>query len=562
MTVGELIRVRRRPLTGAQSKKVSWPQLPWSPFVLLLWLGAGLVAFLILVVPAYLLVRMAGSGSEAIDTLTQPRTWQILGNTVLLAATVTGATAVLSVPLAWLTTSTDLPGKRLWSVLAALPLVIPSYVAAYLYVSLLSPKGLLQQWLYPFTGVERLPEFYGFPGAFLVLTLAAYPYTFLTVRAALKRMDPALIEAARSLGQSPWQAFRRVTLPYLRPGIVAGSLLVALYTLRDFGAVTMLQYSTFTRIIYNRYLGFRLDTAAAMAMVLVVLTAVILIFEYRSRGRAQYARLSIGAARQMTPTRLGRWKIPALLYAGSVVFMALVVPVGGLVYWFVRGWRQDWLVRDLGGAQSNVQSLMTLLEPALNSFTASGLGALLAILLALPVAILAVRYKSRMSSLFERMTYASFALPGIVVALAYVFVGTSYARPLYQTLPMLLIAYVILFIPQAVGTQRSSLLQVSTSLEEAARSLGKRPFAVLRQITLPLVRSGIAAGGALVFLTCMKELPATLILSPIGFDTLAAEVWTNINEAFFARAAAPTLLLLLLSSVPLAWLTLRENHDR
>lgn len=562
MTVGELIRVRRRPLTGAQSKKVSWPQLPWSPFVLLLWLGAGLVAFLILVVPAYLLVRMAGSGSEAIDTLTQPRTWQILGNTVLLAATVTGATAVLSVPLAWLTTSTDLPGKRLWSVLAALPLVIPSYVAAYLYVSLLSPKGLLQQWLYPLTGIERLPEFYGFPGAFLVLTLAAYPYTFLTVRAALKRMDPALIEAARSLGQSPWQAFRRVTLPYLRPGIVAGSLLVALYTLRDFGAVTMLQYSTFTRIIYNRYLGFRLDTAAAMAMVLVVLTAVILIFEYRSRGRAQYARLSIGAARQMAPTRLGRWKIPALLYAGSVVFMALVVPVVGLVYWFVRGWRQDWLVRDLGGAQSNVQSLMTLLEPALNSFTASGLGALLAILLALPVAILAVRHKSRISSLFERMTYASFALPGIVVALAYVFVGTSYARPLYQTLPMLLIAYVILFIPQAVGAQRSSLLQVSTSLEEAARSLGKRPFAVLRQITLPLVRSGIAAGGALVFLTCMKELPATLILSPIGFDTLAAEVWTNINEAFFARAAAPTLLLLLLSSVPLAWLTLRENHDR
>lgn len=559
MTVGDMIRVRRRPLTGVQTTKQTWPQLPWSPFTLLLWLGAGIVAFLILVVPAYLLVRMAGSGGVAVDTLLQPRTWQILSNTVWLAAAVTVATAVLAVPLAWLTVCTDLPGKRLWAVLAALPLVIPSYVAAYLYVSLLSPKGLLQQWLYPLTGIERLPAFYGFPGAFLVLTLAAYPYTFLTVRAALQRMDPALLEAARSLGQTPWQTFRRVTLPYLRPGIMAGSLLVALYTLRDFGAVTMLQYSTFTRIIYNRYLGFQLDTAAAMAMVLVVLTAVVLYLEHRTRGKAQYARLSVGAARQMMPAKLGRWKVPALLYAGSVVFLALIVPVGGLLYWFVRGWRQDWTVRDLGAPQSNVQSLLTLVEPALNSVTASALGALLAILLALPVAILAVRYKSRISTLFERLTYASFALPGIVVALAYVFVGTTYARPLYQTLPMLLIAYVILFIPQAVGSERASLLQVSSSLEEAARSLGKRPFAVLRQVTLPLVRSGIVAGAALVFLTCMKELPATLILSPLGFKSLASVVWTNINEAFFARAAAPTLLLLLLSSVPLAWLTLKEK---
>jgi iron(III) transport system permease protein len=181
-------------------------------------------------------------------------------------------------------------------------------------------------------------------------------------------------------------------------------------------------------------------------------------------------------------------------------------------------------------------------------------------LFALPIAILVVRRPGKISTLFERLTYASYALPGIVVALAFVFFGINYAQPLYQTLPMLLLAYVILFIPQALGAQRSSMLQLSAGLEEAGRSLGKRPSTVLRTITLPLVKPGMAAGLILVFLTCMKELPATLILSPLGFSTLSTQVWGSISEAFFARAAAPALLLLLLSSIPLAWMTLRERE--
>ena len=559
MAVGEMINSRRSTMVGTL-EKIGWGRPQWSLFKFTLIGAAAFVGVLILIVPAYLLIRMAGSGTEALDTFAQPRTWQVLGNTLLLSGSVTVATAVLAIPLAWLTTATDLPGKRIWAVLLALPLVIPSYVAAFLFASVLTPKGLLQQLLHPLFGIEKLPDFYGFPGAFFVLTLIAYPYTFLTVRAALVKMDPALVEVARSLGQTPWQAFHRITLPYLKPSILAGSLLVALYTLRDFGAVTMLQYSTFTRIIYNRYLGYKLDTAAAMALVLVVITAVFLTLEHHSRGKTRYARASIGVARQQQPMPLGKFKIPALAFMSSVVFVALIVPMGGLIYWFGRGWRQDWLVSDLSAPHSNVESLINLVEPAFNSVTASALGAMLAITFALPITILAVRYAGKVGGFFERLTYASYALPGIVVALAYVSFGTQYARPLYQTLPMLLAAYVILFIPQAVGAERTALLQVSTSIEEAGRSLGKRPFAVFRHITLPLVRSGIITGGALVFLTCMKELPATLILSPLGFNTLAAEVWSNINEAFFARAAAPTLLLLLLSSVPLALLTLKERE--
>ena len=222
--------------------------------------------------PAYLLIRTGSTWFDALETLSRLRTLTVLGNTIKLAVAVTLSTTVIAVSIAWLTASTDLPGRRVWAVLAALPLVVPSYVYAYLHVTFLSPKGLLQQVLAPL-GVERLNPVYGFSGAFLVLTLISYPFTLLTVRAALQRMDPALTEAARSLGLSPWQAFWRVTLPNLRPSILAGSLLVALYVLRDFGAVTMLQYSTFTRVIYNRYLSFRLDEAAALALVLVIMTA-------------------------------------------------------------------------------------------------------------------------------------------------------------------------------------------------------------------------------------------------------------------------------------------------
>lgn len=544
-------RARERAAGARRSFSHSW----------VLYLAAAGVAALILVVPAYLVLRAVGAGAETVETLLSPRTWATLGNTLLLAGAVVLSSAVIAVPLAWLTTSTDLPLRRLWAVAAALPLVVPSYVAAYLYVSLLSPRGLVQGWLEPL-GVDRLPPIYGFGGAWLVLTLISYPYTYLTVRAALQRLDPSLLEAARSLGQSPRQAFWRVTVPSLRPALAGGSLLVALYCLRDFGAVSLLQYGTFTRVIYNRYQAYRLDEAAAMALLLVGLTAILLYLDFRSRGRGRYARLSAGCARVRPSTRLGAWRWAALAFAGGIVFLALVVPAGGLVYWLWRGLNQDWLVRDLGAAQTNVASLLDLARPAGHSFAVSLGAAALTVGLALPTTLLAVRRPGRLSHLLERLTYTGSALPGIVVALAYVFIGANYAQALYQTLPMLLIAYVVLFLPQAIGSERASLLQVAPSLEEAGRSLGARPWAVFRRVTMPLVRPGLLAAGAMVFLTAMKELPATLILSPIGFDTLAVQVWANISEAFFARAAAPTLLLILLSSAPLALLTLRDGDDR
>ena len=250
-------------------------------------------------------------------------------------------------------------------------------------------------------------------------------------------------------------------------------MLVALYVLRDFGAVTTLQYNTFTRIIYNRYLSYRLDMAALFASVLVILTTIILILEQRSRGRVRYHRLSSGCSRQLQPTQLGRWKAPALIFTGGTVTVALGVPLAGLLYWFWRGWQGQLSVNQPGTMGNNLVSVTGLLEPAWHSVSASMLAAMLTVLLALPIAILVVRRPSRLSRLFERVAYASFALPGIVVALAFVFFGTHILPSFYQSLPMMLAAYAILFIPQAIGAERASLLQLSPTLEEAARSLGQ-----------------------------------------------------------------------------------------
>ncbi len=564
MSIGEFVTAQQslvgraidRRRTAARQARRRAAASPWL-------VAASLIpVVLVLLVPTYLILRSLGAGQETIDTLSSLRTWQTLGNTVLLAVSVVTFSILISVPLAWLTSWTDLPGRRFWSVVVALPLVVPSYVAAYLYASILNPRGLLYQTIGPLLGVERLPTFYGFPGALFVLTLMSYPFVYLSVRAAMNRMDPSLTEAARSLGLSSRQAFWRVTLPYLRPSIAAGSLLVALYCLRDFGAVNLLQFGTFTRIIYNRYQAYRLDEAAAMSLLLVLLAMFILYLDHQSRGRGSYARLSSGCARSYPITSLGRWTLPALLFVGGIVTLALLVPAGGLLYWIGRGINQDWLVRDLGATQAAGSSFVALLRPAWNSVSASLLAALLTVGLALPITVLAVRYPSKLSHMTERLAYVSAALPGIVVALAYVFVGSNYAQPLYQTLPLMLVAYAVLFLPQAIGSERTSFMQIPPSLEEAGRSLGQRPLAVFRRVTLPLLRPGIMAAGAMVFLTCMKELPATLILSPIGFETLAADIWANISEAFFARAAVPTLLLILLSSVPLAIFTLRDGADR
>lgn len=508
---------------------------------------AALIAAMVLLPLAYLVLRAGEAGGDALEILSAPSTLRILGNSALLAVVVTVASTLIAVPLAWLTTRTDLSGRRVWFLLSALPLCIPSFVGGFVFVAAFGPRGMLQSVLAPL-GVERLPGIYGLFGAALVLTLFSYPYLLLTVRGALLGLDPALEEASRSCGQSPAATFRRVTLPHLRPSITAGALLVALYTLSDFGAVSLLRYDSFTRAIYVQYRSaFDRTPAAVLALLLVVFTITLLAVEWHARGRNAGMFRRSGAPHRRAPiVPLGHWRWPAVAFCAAVVTLALVVPAAVLGYWLVRG---------LGSGEA----IRPVLPAALNSLQASGLAAGVAAVASIPIAVLSVRHRGRLSGALERSTYLGYALPGVVVALSLVFFGARYGGPLYQSLTMLVLAYVVLFLPQAVGATRASVLQVPRSVEEAARGLGRSHIGALLAVTVPLVRPGVLAGTALVFLTAMKELPATLLLGPTGYPTLATRVWSATAEAFFARAAVPALLLVALSGIPLAFLLARRE---
>ncbi|MGH3022494.1 MAG: ABC transporter permease, partial [Gaiellaceae bacterium] len=371
----------------------------------LLLVAAALAAVAGVCLPlAYLVLRVAGGGSEAWSVLGRHRILELVWQTALLVGAVTGAALLVGVPLAWLVSRTDLPGRRFWEVAAALPLVIPSYVAALVLLAAFGPRGFLQQVLEGPFGVERVPEIYGLGGAVLSLTISTYPYVYLLAVAAFRELDPALEEASRSLGRSRAQTFRRVTLPVLRPSLGAGALLVALYTLSDFGAVSLMQYSSLTRAIYLQYRSlFDRTPAAILALVLVVLTAIVLLLEAYSRGRARYHRPSPGAARAAQRVRLGRWRWPAVALCAGVVGFALLLPLAVIGYWLERAIS---LERDFSEVWS----------AALSSVLVSGLAAGAAVAAALPIALLAVRYPAGWTRALERLSYSSNALPGIVIA--------------------------------------------------------------------------------------------------------------------------------------------------
>ncbi len=517
---------------------------------IVVWLPSLLVGLAMLLPLAYLIIRSAGATQEAWALLLRPRTLHILGRSVLLMGTVVATSTALALPLAWLTARTDLPFRRVWEVLTALPLVIPGYVGAFVLVSALGPKGLLQQMLEVPLGVDRLPSIYGMLGATIVLALLNYPYVLLTVRGVLGNLPPTLAESARSLGCGPWSTFLRVTLPSLRPAMAAGGLLVGLYTLHDFGVVSVLRYETFTWAIYQQYQStFDRSIAAVLSLLLVGLAMSVLLLDSFTRGRMRYYQTGAGASRVPRTVRLGCWKWPALALCGGVVMVALVLPAIVLGYWLVRG-------------ISTGEPLLLLWNATRNSLCVSSLAAAIAAFCSIPVATLVVRYPGRFSWVVERASFIGYALPGIVVALALVFFGVNFARPIYQTVWLLLFAYVVLSFPAALGAVRAALLQVSPRLEEAARGLGRTPFQALRAVTMPLVRPGVLAGAALVFLITVKELPATLILGPLGFKTLATAIWSASSEAFFAQAAAPALMLVLVSSAPMAFLVLRDRGPR
>ena len=509
------------------------------------WLWAAAVAVLlpVLVPVVVLAMRVLGSSGRAWDLLFSTRTASLIVRSGILTALVTVAAAALGVAAAWFTARTDLRGRRAWALAMTLPLVIPSYVFALSFLAASGPRGLIAGSI----GL-RLPVLDGLVGAWLALTLSTFPYVFLIVSAALHRIDPALEEAARGLGAGPARTFRTVVLPQLRAAIGAGSLLVALYTLSDFGAVSLMRFNAFPRVIYAQYSG-RLDRtpAAVLSIVLVLLALTVLWFEQRSRGKASHFtwRPARSAPRQhLSPTaRLG-----ATGFLATIAVLGVGAPVAVLL---------AWVVRALGSGAP----LAVRWGPIAGSIVGASFAAMLAVAAALPVVILAVRHRSRATDWLERAVYLTFSLPHITVALAVLLFAVRYLGPLYQSLALLVIVYATVFLAQATGSAKASLLQVNPHLEEAARGLGKGQLRTWRDVTIPLIWRGLVAGGALVFLTTMKELPVTLLLRPTGFDTLAVRIWSAADEAIYGSAALTALILLAVSAIPAYFLVLRPKDE-
>ncbi|MDB5851320.1 MAG: iron transporter permease [Rhodoferax sp.] len=457
----------------------------------------------------------------------RPRVGELLVNTAWLVLLVVPLCTVLAIALAWLTERSDLPGARWWSWLAVAPLAVPAFVHSYAWISL-------------------TPGLHGLFAGVLVSVLAYFPFLYLPISAALRRLDPAIEDTAASLGLSPWHVFRRVVLPQLRLPVWGGALLVGLHLLAEYGLYVMIRFDTFTTAIVDQFQSSYNGPAANMlAGVLVVCCFALLGIEAGTRGQERYARVGTGAARDMPRRRLGRWTWLCLALPALTALLSLGVPLITLGRWLVYGGVDVWTTRYIGPAvwQTIVWSLV---------------GAVLTTVVALPMAWLSIRAPSRLQRLMEACNYLVGSLPGVVIALALVTVTVRVALPLYQTVVTVLLAYVLMFLPRALVSLRAGIAQAPVELEHAARSLGHSPLRAVWGVTLRLAAPSAAAGVAMVGLGIANELTATLLLAPNGTQTLATAFWGLTSEIDYA-GAAPYALIMVLLSLPMTWLLYTQS---
>ncbi|MBM7808359.1 iron(III) transport system permease protein [Geodermatophilus bullaregiensis] len=488
---------------------------------------AAAVAALALVPLGYIVTATVDVGWSGVAELVfRPRVADLLWNTTRLVAGTVAVCLVLGVGAAWLVERSAVPGRRVWHVLLVAPLAVPAFVNSYAWISL-------------------LPGFDTYAGALLVVSLSYSPFVYLPAVAAFRGLDPALEDTARGLGLSTWAVFRRVQLPQLRVAVLGGGLLVALHVLAEFGALAMLRYPTFTTAVYDQYRAtFNGPGATMLAGVLVLLCLVLLLAEIRLRGSRGYARTGAGAARQLRPVRLGALTVPALLALAALVALALAVPLGSLARWMATGTSAG---LDVATLAATTGTTLALAAAAAVATTA----------LALPTGWLAVRRRGPLATLIERSTYLGSAVPAIVIALALVTVSIRAVPGLYQTVPVLLAAYAILFLPRAIVTVRAAVEQSPPLHDDVAASLGASAPSRLWRVTLPLLAPGIGAGAALVFLAVVTELTATLLLAPTGTTTLATAFWSA-SSALEYGAAAPYAVVMVLLSAPATVLLSRD----
>jgi iron(III) transport system permease protein len=445
----------------------------------------------------------------------------LLWNTIRLGLVVTTLCAMIGTGAAWLTERTALPGRRVWGVLLIVPIVIPDFVLAWTWSSI-------------------FPAIHGFPGAVLVMTLHLYPLVYLPMSAAFRAADPGQEEAARSLGLSQWAVWLRISVRQARATLLGSCLLVCLTLLSYYGAFEDLRYQTFTTAIFGELrTAFAPTAASSLSLVLVALSALALGGEATFRERGRLHRSGPMAQRAQTPIPLGKMRLFALLGVAVTVGLALGFPVAVVFYWLVAG------------GSSTVPAAVSMGEATGYTALYSALGALVATILALPVAFLAARHQRRWTAALERSTFALQAIPGVVIALALVYAASRYMDFLYQSPELLVAAYALMFFPLGLVAVTSSVVRASPRFEEMGRSLGKGPLAVRLTVTVPLLAPGLAAAFCFIFLSAATELTATLQLVPTGVQTLATQFWSYAEASVAFGAAAPyAALMMVMSAVP------------
>ncbi|WP_206060459.1 ABC transporter permease [Nitrincola alkalilacustris] len=529
-------------MSSSVAVRIQRPQVKRPPLFIMI--PAMLVGICMLVPLVYLFVRAGQADmSQLADLVLRPRNLDLLINTLALTFGVLLVATFLAFPLAWLVTRTDMPYRRLLTILAVVPLAVPGYVMAYALLGIGGHYGALAR-LFDI----HIPNIQGYWGAVWALALYTFPYIFLNLRAALLGLDSSLEESAQSLGYSHFEVLRKIILPHLAPAILAGYLVVGLYVLGDFGAVALMRYEAFSYAIYNQYSGaFDRIYAAWLSIMLLSLAACFVFMEVLVLRRKRLASVGSGSIRPIKPKALGRMKPLAVIYLLFVFGSSIGLPIAMLSYWLFL-------------APPDMSVFLQVPWTFARSVFAAMPAAVLAALCALPVCYMSVRYPSRLSAAVERSVYIGYALPPLTLALAMVFFALHAAYFFYQTLGLLIISLTVATLALAMGPIRSALMQTRPNLEEASYALGYSQSETFYHVVFPRMRRGILSGVALAFMFCMKELPITLLLAPTGYNTLAVTVFSRTVEGMMAEAAPFAAAIVIFSGLSVGMVLNREAN--
>lgn len=519
---------------------------------LLLWLACALSLPTLLPLAA-VLGGLLGADATLLNHLFQHVLPRVAGNSLLLVLCVAVLSATLGTSLAALVALTEFPGRRAFSWLLVLPLAMPAFVNAVAMIGLFDYSGPLAQ-TWRDLGGQAWPEFRGLGGLSLTLVLALYPYVYLVARGAFASQGGSALEVARSLGMTPWQAFLSTALPLARPWIAAGTLLVMMETLADFGTVAAFNYETFTSAIYKAwYALFSIDSALAIAAVLLVVVVVLLALDHRLQRRQRFHRIGRHPATRLRLRGLRAWAASAT--CALVLLLAFGLPVARLLY----------LALDASAAFDARWG-----ELALNSLSLGLIAATSTVAAALLLAVAKREHPGPFSQAAARIASLGYGLPGALLAVGLYVPMTRLLNLLADGLGwdslaaggllLLLVAYGVRFTAVAQAPVDSALARLRPSLIEAARSLGLGGPRLLLRVYLPLLRGGVFTAGLLVLVDVIKEMPITLMTRPFGWDTLATRVFEYSNEGQWAQAALPALSLVLVGLVPV--LLLERRMDR